>query len=296
MYLKYMRSSSIFMTVFALFLALSLLITPYGVAHAATSKWVQNPHIEARLITGKTDKAALEVSLEEGWHTYWYAPGDAGLPPRFEWGGSDNVSALDVFYPPPAIFDESGFTTYGYKGRFLLPLIIKRENTEKAATVDLEAHFMICKDICIPQAIEISHIFPNRNVVIVPAQDKDAIAEAHDSIAKKSHPALKLENVVIGEDSLVMAVNAQKGIETVTPIITYYETNAETAYSQALTKPHTLLPNEKDPRAGMLIVPKPDEVENLNFHMSGKTVRVMLKDENGVAIEQVIAFPARPFE
>lgn len=33
--------------------------------------------------------AALKLVLEPGWKTYWRSPGDAGVPPVFDWSGSE---------------------------------------------------------------------------------------------------------------------------------------------------------------------------------------------------------------
>ena len=35
-----------------------------------------------------THMTALRVKLAPGWKTYWRAPGDAGIPPRFDWTGT----------------------------------------------------------------------------------------------------------------------------------------------------------------------------------------------------------------
>ncbi|MCX8508161.1 MAG: protein-disulfide reductase DsbD family protein, partial [Rhodobacteraceae bacterium] len=35
--------------------------------------------------------AALRLTMAPGWKTYWRAPGDAGIPPRFDWTGSANL-------------------------------------------------------------------------------------------------------------------------------------------------------------------------------------------------------------
>ena len=41
-------------------------------------------------------------ALAEGWKTYWRMPGDAGVPPLFDWAGSTNVATIKVLYPGPA--------------------------------------------------------------------------------------------------------------------------------------------------------------------------------------------------
>ena len=32
-------------------------------------------------------RAGIEIRLKPGWHTYWRYPGDAGVPPRFDFAG-----------------------------------------------------------------------------------------------------------------------------------------------------------------------------------------------------------------
>ena len=61
---------------------------------------------ESRILTGWRDAngthyAALEIMLAPGWKTYWRTPGDAGIPPQFNWSGSENLSAVGVSYPVP---------------------------------------------------------------------------------------------------------------------------------------------------------------------------------------------------
>ena len=50
--------------------------------------------VSARLMPGwvTPDGArmtALQVELEPGWKTYWRSPGDAGIPPHFDWQAAE---------------------------------------------------------------------------------------------------------------------------------------------------------------------------------------------------------------
>src|SRR6056297_2127380 len=58
--------------------------------------------------------AALRFSREDGWKTYWRAPGDAGIPPRFDWSGSGNLARVALHWPAPKVFDSYGLRTVGY--------------------------------------------------------------------------------------------------------------------------------------------------------------------------------------
>ena len=60
----------------------------------------------------------------QGWKTYWRMPGDAGIPPQFDWSGSQNVKSVEVLWPAPQRFIDSGGETVGYKDRVVFPLRI----------------------------------------------------------------------------------------------------------------------------------------------------------------------------
>jgi len=73
------------------------------------SPWETVPHGAARLIAGATHKSAddvwlragIEIRLDPGWHTYWRYPGESGVPPRFDFTGSENVESVTVLWPAP---------------------------------------------------------------------------------------------------------------------------------------------------------------------------------------------------
>src|SRR5204862_1429203 len=79
------------------------------------SPWVELHNARARLLAGppaakaaKSHLAGVEITLGEGWKTYWRMPGDAGVPPNFDWAGSTNVARLEVLYPAPSRLHEPG--------------------------------------------------------------------------------------------------------------------------------------------------------------------------------------------
>ncbi len=97
---------------------------------------------------GKAWHTGVLISLAPGWKTYWRMPGEAGVPPEFTWTTSVPAS-VDVLYPTPARYADSGGETIGYEGEVLFPVIVEAGD---AATVELrlDLFFGVCKDICIP--------------------------------------------------------------------------------------------------------------------------------------------------
>src|SRR6056297_540077 len=94
--------------------------------------------------------AALRFELAPGWKTYWRAPGDAGIPPRFDWRGSRNLGAVEVLWPTPQQTVTSGMRTIGYAHDLILPVRITPERAGRGVTLDVRLEIGVCSDICVP--------------------------------------------------------------------------------------------------------------------------------------------------
>ena len=103
-------------------------------------------------------QVALEFSLNDGWKTYWRTPGPAGLPPIFNWDGSDNVGEVRYDWPTPKIIDQSGMITLGYYDHFVLPIRITPE-ADGPVRMAMTLNFGVCSDICVPaQAVFLARL------------------------------------------------------------------------------------------------------------------------------------------
>ncbi|MBZ0122612.1 MAG: hypothetical protein K8F31_01845, partial [Roseovarius sp.] len=71
--------------------------------------------------------AALEMRLRPGWMTYWRSPGDAGIPPQFDWRRSRNLTGVEIVWPTPSIRDKGGVRTIGYSDVLILPVRVLPE-------------------------------------------------------------------------------------------------------------------------------------------------------------------------
>jgi DsbC/DsbD-like thiol-disulfide interchange protein len=103
--------------------------------------------------------AALHVRLDTGWKTYWRAPGDAGIPPQFDWRGSRNLAAVRVHWPVPHVFAQNGMRAIGYAGELVLPLELTPKGPgpiRLSADLDLG----VCQDICMPMSVRLSADLP----------------------------------------------------------------------------------------------------------------------------------------
>jgi thiol:disulfide interchange protein len=92
------------------------------------------------------DKLVVTINHDEGWHTYWKNPGDAGIASSFKFTQNDKAVETKAYeWPVPKRYIEAGdILTIGYSGKkhFFF------ENIKGAFQAQIG--ILICKDICIP--------------------------------------------------------------------------------------------------------------------------------------------------
>jgi DsbC/DsbD-like thiol-disulfide interchange protein len=144
----------LFPALFATFCVI-LALAPIGRAGAAdASAWDGDPRSATRLIAANAAssqlRAGVEIRLAPGWKTYWRYPGDSGVPPRFDFSGSDNVKAVTVRWPAPQLFSESDGKTIGYHTGVIFPLQVEAQNPSQPVTLRLALDYAVCEKLCVP--------------------------------------------------------------------------------------------------------------------------------------------------
>ena len=104
--------------------------------------------------------AGLSVRLAPGWKTYWRAPGEGGIPPRFNWSGSSNLASVEVLYPVPRVIDQNGLRSIGYVSDVVFPLLVTPHDTSKPVRLTGEIEIGVCEDICIPLVLVVRGELP----------------------------------------------------------------------------------------------------------------------------------------
>ena len=170
------------------FILFCLIFSGVNSLQAAQGPWLESKYAKVRLISGAQATgslteipAALEFQLKPEWKVYWRSPGDAGLPPELT---SDNPKHEIIrFWPLPERFSLFGIDTFGYSGRVLLPISIKRDDTK----IDLKADFtftgelnaLVCSDLCVPISGPLSLFLPNEMAPPSAFAQEIAYAKAH---------------------------------------------------------------------------------------------------------------------
>lgn len=103
---------------------------------------------------------AFHLKLRDGWKTYWRAPGDAGIPPSFDWAGSRNVKSVTFHWPRPKVFSVGGMQTIGYSHELILPVEIVPQDPSQPVELKAAVDLGVCSDICVPASFTVAAQLP----------------------------------------------------------------------------------------------------------------------------------------
>ena len=136
-------------------------------AEPAASDWARTDQSQVRLVAASTTtggaetvRLGLQFRLNPGWKTYWRSPGDAGLPPRLDWTGSENLAAAELGWPAPERFELFGLDTFGYGGETVLPITARLARPGAPLNLTLKLDYLVCEKICIPYETKLTLALP----------------------------------------------------------------------------------------------------------------------------------------
>ena len=115
------------------------------------------------LVTGRSfsdgsREMGLLLRVVPGWKTYWRNPGESGIPPRFDWSGSENLAGVEVLWPRPTIFESFGLTTLGYADEVVLPMRMTPVDPARPIKVRGKLMMGVCKDICVLEETDVAAV------------------------------------------------------------------------------------------------------------------------------------------
>jgi DsbC/DsbD-like thiol-disulfide interchange protein len=144
------------------------------------SPWNGDARSAVRLIAGSAAgsggapvRAGIEMRLKAGWHTYWRYPGDAGVPPRIDFAGSQNLQSVTVLWPAPQRIVEEGLTAIGYTSDVILPLAVVAQSPGKPVMLRLKLDYAVCEKLCVPAEGQAELTLASKD-----SAGKDALANA----------------------------------------------------------------------------------------------------------------------
>ena len=141
----------------------------YAMGNGLMAEPVRDQYVEAELISeftsvrpGRSFTVALKLKHDEGWHTYWKNPGDAGLPTEISWDLPDGFSAGSIQWPTPHQLPFQGGINYGFEDTLLLLVdITAPENiTGDEVRIAASVNWLMCEAVCIPGNVDLSLLLP----------------------------------------------------------------------------------------------------------------------------------------
>lgn len=157
------------------------------------------PSVQARLIAsggmeGGAYRAALELDLPAGWHTYWQNPGDSGIPPIFDVASSSNLKDFTVDYPVPVRHIDGAGTSMIYEGRLLLPIKAVPVRSDTPVTLSVRVLYGLCAEVCVPAEADVTTLL-NPSAAVDQAASDDIAASAERVPAKIDDGRLAVEHL-----------------------------------------------------------------------------------------------------
>ncbi|HHN68245.1 MAG TPA: hypothetical protein ENK15_09485 [Thermopetrobacter sp.] len=165
---------------------------------------------------GATHTTGLGIQMAQGWKTYWRMPGDAGIPPGFDFSGSENVASVRILYPRPTRYSspETG-DSIGYSGQVIFPLQVRLKDPAAAAVLRVKITYGLCRDVCIPVEATLRRTLPPagadpREVALVKAWLKQVPAPATGALKVAAAEVMEQD----GKPVLKLVVHgAEEGVD-----------------------------------------------------------------------------------
>jgi DsbC/DsbD-like thiol-disulfide interchange protein len=178
-------------------------------ALAARSDWSAADRSQLRLLLSAAEdgryRGGIEILLEPEWYTYWRNPGEAGIPPRFDFSASENVAAVEVLYPVPERHDDGTSLSLIYRDEVVFPLVVTPVEAERPVLLKLAASYGVCREVCIPTTASSAVAAP-------PTPEPDPLTEARlrAYMSRVPGPAesgrFEVERLTVEGDSLLVDV------------------------------------------------------------------------------------------
>ena len=131
---------------------------------------------------GKTGLLAIDIIVADGWHTYWPGISDTGYGVSFQIDAPEGIELKAPIWPSPMRYLQPGnILDHTYEGTetVLFPFAIKEGTPESVVVFNIEADFLVCKDICLP-----GEASTTTSIRVHGEDGADLESSSHDAIRK----------------------------------------------------------------------------------------------------------------
>lgn len=146
-------------------------------------------HVQIALVSdkqsikaGQTIELGIKIKMEEGWHTYYKEPGDAGMATSVQWQLPPGFSASEIIWPRPYKFSDAGIVTYGYEDATILGVRLTAPANLKEGSIEIKGKvkYLTCKDVCLPGKQDIVITLPVSTAEPEASADAQALKDLGD--------------------------------------------------------------------------------------------------------------------
>ena len=150
-YMTYVTRSMIYL----FFIALDAFLVPSAQAQSRFDPPVSAEVLQGWELPDGRRVTALRLTLDPGWKTYWRAPGDAGIPPHFDWRRARNLSDVEISWPTPSVYFQNGMRSIGYTDQVVIPMHVTPKTPGKPVRFRTRMSLGVCSDVCMPYELDI---------------------------------------------------------------------------------------------------------------------------------------------
>ena len=169
--------------------------------------------------------AGIAITMDPGWKTYWRMPGEAGIPPDFDWKRSKNAAHIEVLFPAPHRYIDAAGEGVGYKDNVVFPVRVRPHDPAAPVELNLDMFFAVCRDVCIPAQ---THAGLTLGLSTPVPRESEAIAQALGEIPQSGGPEVVTSATLADRDgrpALVLGL-AKDAIASVTDVFVETDTAA----------------------------------------------------------------------
>jgi DsbC/DsbD-like thiol-disulfide interchange protein len=154
------------------------------------------------IVPGQKFLLGVWFHLQDGWHTYWVNPGDAGEPPRITWELPAGFQAGSIQWPYPTRLSTPPFADFGYEHQVLLTVPVQPPSglgpggNEKIVA---RIRYLICRDVCIPGQKQLVLTLPVKNRT-EPGSDAPLFKTAQQQVPRPVPNGWRISAKSVGEE------------------------------------------------------------------------------------------------
>lgn len=118
---------------------------------------------EAAVHPGRPFWVGVNLTMDEGWDTYWKNPGDSGFPTQVEWQLPEGFTAGPLLWPYPEMLVNESLVSFAYMDNVLLMAeITPPQDLAAGENVEIKAdvQWLACNESCVPGSASLALSLP----------------------------------------------------------------------------------------------------------------------------------------